>query len=90
MAGGRTRLYYAAANGDLMVVAFGGADPIEPAPPVRLFRACVGMAPMPAAASNRSWFDATPDGTRFLIACTKADSVPSAVTVSVDWTASLK
>ena len=84
-------LYYMAANVDIMAVAVIGTEPIELAVPVRLFPACGGSLvrrPGPAGASG--WYDVTGDGARFLMACSGPTANPSAITVSVDWAASVK
>ena len=84
-------LYYIGANNDVMAVTFSGTDPIEPSLPVRLFPACGGSAfRRPGPTGARGWYDVTPDGSRFLMACAVAAASTPAIVVSVDWTASLK
>ena len=84
-------LYYMAANGDIMAVAVIGPDPIELAVPVRLFRACGDSSVQrPGTPGARGWYDVTADGSRFLMACGVRAANPSAITVSVDWAASVK
>ena len=84
-------LYYIAPNNDVMAVGFSGADAIEPLAAVRLFHAC-GDSPLsrPGPTGARGWFDVTPDGSRFLLACSSPGANASAITVSLDWAASLK
>jgi eukaryotic-like serine/threonine-protein kinase len=82
-------LYYISTTGDVMAVAFTGTDPIEPALPAPLFRAC-GSDDHPAAAPGPWWYDVTADASRFLMICTVASANSRVVTVSVDWTAALK
>ena len=84
-------LYYIAANLDVMAVAFSGTDSLEPAVPVRLFRAC-GGSPLtrPGPTGGRGWYAVTADGSKFLMACGGPNANASAITVSVDWTAALK
>jgi hypothetical protein len=77
-------------TGDVMSAAVNGSDPLEIAPPVRLFQACAGSpAARSLATTAFDWFDAAADGTRFLIAC-GAEDEKSPIVVSVDWTATLK
>lgn len=84
-------LYYMAANGDIMAVTVSGTEPMELAVPIRLFPACGGSAVQrPGPTGGRGWYDATADGTRFLMACGGPTTNPSAITVSVDWAASIK
>ena len=80
-----------AANGDIMAVTVIGPDPIELAVPVRLFRACGGSSVQrPGPTGARGQYDVTADGSRFLMACGGPTTNPSAITVSVDWAASIK
>ena len=74
-------LYYAAPNGDLMVVPVGGAEPAEPAAPVTLFSPCNGTV-AGTRPQGGSLYDVTRDGSRFLVACPSATS--STIVVSVD------
>jgi Tol biopolymer transport system component len=84
-------LFFVSPSADIMSWRFDGADTTEPAAPVRLFRACGGASlTRPGPVGGRGWFDVTPDGARFLMACSIPASNASAITVSVDWTASLK
>jgi eukaryotic-like serine/threonine-protein kinase len=83
-------LFFATTTGDVMSAAVNGSDPLDIAPPVRLFQACAGSpAARSLATAALEWFDAAADGTRFLIAC-GAEDATSPIVVSVDWTASLK
>ena len=79
-------LYYVTLEGAMMAVPIRGKDPIEPGTPVRLFRPCDGLQLLAGAYA----YDVTADGSRFLTICGSPASNPSAITVSVDWTASLK
>ena len=81
-----SELYYRALDGSMMAVPIRGRDPIEPGIPVRLFRPCGGLQ----VAAGSYAYDVTADGSRFLTLCSSAASNPSAITVSVDWMASLK
>jgi hypothetical protein len=84
-------LYYIAPNADIMAVPVSGTETVEPSTPVRLFAACGGrFIQRPGPAGPRSWYDVTPDGSRFLMACGSPSANPSAITVSVNWTAGLK
>ena len=86
-------LYYMAANDDIMAVTVIGTEPIELAVPVRLFPACGGSSSSvrrPGPTGARGWYDVTADGARFLMACGGPTTNPSAITVSVDWAASIK
>ena len=53
---------------------------------IRLFRLCGGLGLQPAPYA----YDVTADGSRFLAICDSPGSNPSAITVSVDWTASIR
>ena len=81
-----SELYYITLDGAIMGVPVRGRDPIEPGTPVRLFQPCVRLGLTVGSYS----YDATPDGSRFLAICDSPSSNPSAITVSVDWTASIK
>ncbi len=76
-------------TGDVMAAAVKGSEPLEIAPPVRLFHGCDGSPPVPPASIGQTWFEVAADGSRFLLACAAAVA-PSPVIVSMDWTASLK
>jgi Tol biopolymer transport system component len=79
-------LYYVTPNGAIMAAPVRGRDPIEPGTPVQLFRPCDGLQ----LAAGTYAYDVTADGSRFLSICGSPASNPSAITVSVDWAASLK
>jgi Tol biopolymer transport system component len=84
-------LYYLAPNGDMMAVPISGSDTAEPSTPIRLFATCTsGSIQRPGPPGSRGFYDVTPDGSRFLLACGSPSSNPSVITVSVDWAASIK
>jgi eukaryotic-like serine/threonine-protein kinase len=83
-------LYYAAPNGDIMAVTVRTTDPIELAVPVRLFSACGGLTAQRPGSGGGGLFDVTANGARFLMACSGPASKPAAITVSVDWAASVR
>jgi transposase len=74
---------------EVMSATVTGSEPLEIAPPVRLFHGCGGTPALPPATIGQAWFDVAADGDRFLLACA-AGGAPSPVVVSVNWTASLK
>jgi Tol biopolymer transport system component len=83
-------LYYISPEADVMAVTFRG-DAMDPVTPVRLFRPCGGLPITRAGPTGgRGWFDVTVDGSRFLLACSTPGAGASAITVSLDWAASLK
>ena len=84
-------LYYISPRGELMAVAFGATDSIEPAAPVRLFDVCSGGRRQRGSSNSPlGSYDITPDGSQFLMACAVAGAEASAIAVALDWTASLK
>ena len=76
-------LYFVAPGGAIMAVPFRGKEPIEPGTPTQLFRPCGGTGVMPGPYQ----YDVVADGSMFLTICRSPASNPSAITVSVDWTA---
>jgi len=72
-----------------MAAAVKGSEPLEIAPPVRLFHACEGSPVAGPGSIGQSWFEPAADGSRFLLACA-AVGATSPIVVLVDWTASLK
>ena len=84
--GDDSELYFVAPGGAIMAVPIQGKDPIEPGTPTQLFRAC-GATAVGAGANQ---YDVAADGSRFLTICGSPASNPSAITVSVDWTAALR
>jgi Tol biopolymer transport system component len=79
-------LYYAALDGWIMSVPVKGTAPLEPGVAARLLRPCGGT---PILAGSYA-YDVTADGSRFLAICATPSSNPSSISVSVDWTTSLK
>jgi hypothetical protein len=65
-----------------------GGSTLEVGTPVRLFRPC--GSGLPLAPTPLYMYDVTADGSRFLTICRSPAGAPSAITVSVDWTAALK
>ena len=77
-------------TGEVMSAAVKGSEPLEIAPPVRLFHGVRRLARGRSPSSiGQSWFEVAADGNRFLLACA-AGGATSPIVVSVDWTASLK
>jgi hypothetical protein len=62
-------------------------DPIDVGTPIRLFRPYGGL---PLTAIPQFVYDAAAGGSRSLVICRNPASNPTAITVSVDWTESLK
>jgi eukaryotic-like serine/threonine-protein kinase len=82
-----SELYFAALDGSIMAAPVHGGSALEVGTPARLFRPCGGL---PIAPTPLYLYDVTADGSRFLTICRSPASTPSAITVSVDWTAALK
>jgi len=79
-------LYYVAPDGWIMAAPIAGPDSMESGVPLRLLRPC-GGTPVVAGAYA---YDVTADGSRFLAICASPSSNPSSITVSLDWTATIK
>jgi hypothetical protein len=63
----------------------------RPETPVRLFTACTDVSPGGQVIARPSAsYDVTAEGTRFLLACAIPEAMPEQITVSVDWSASIK
>jgi len=86
---GRELFFTTTTVGDVMAAAVKGSEPLEIAPPVRLFHACEGSPVAGPGSIGQSWFEPAADGSRFLLACA-AVGATSPIVVLVDWTASLK
>ena len=82
-------VFFTTMTGEVMAAAVTGSEPLETAPPVRLFHGCGGSPAVAQASVGQTWFEVAADGNRFLLACA-AGSATSPIVVSVDWTASLK
>jgi len=82
-------LFFTTMTGEVMAAAVKGSEPIEIAPPVRLFHGCGGSPATGPSSIGQRWFEVAADGSRFLLACA-AGGAPSPIVVSVDWTASIK
>jgi Tol biopolymer transport system component len=82
-------VFFTTMTGDVMSAAVNGSEPLEIAPPVRLFQGCDGSPATGPASIGQRWFEVAADGNRFLLACA-AGGAASPIVVSVDWTASLK
>jgi eukaryotic-like serine/threonine-protein kinase len=82
-------VFFTTMTGDVMSAAVKGSEPLEIAPPVRLFQGCGGSPASGPAIIGQRWFEVAADGNRFLLACA-AGGAASPIVVSVDWTASLK
>jgi Tol biopolymer transport system component len=87
-------VFYVAGNRDMSSVAVtsvqGGAT-ISAASPKPLFPTCADASTgTQVVVRPRATYDATADGTRFLLACGGPDANKPSIMVSVDWTASLK
>jgi eukaryotic-like serine/threonine-protein kinase len=82
-------VFFTTMTGEVMAAAVKGSEPIEIAPPVRLFHGCGGSPAAGPSSIGQSWFDVAADGNRFLLACA-AGGATSPIVVSVDWAASLK
>jgi hypothetical protein len=73
-----------------VTIAQDGAT-ISAASPKPLFPTCADASTgTQVVARPRATYDATDDGTRFLLACGGPDANKPSILVSVDWTASLK
>jgi eukaryotic-like serine/threonine-protein kinase len=82
-------LFFTTTTGEVMGASVKEGEPLEIAPPVRLFHGCGGSPVSAPASGGQTWFEAGGDGNRFLLACA-AGRATSPIVVSVDWTASLK
>jgi Tol biopolymer transport system component len=82
-------IFFTTMTGEVMAAAVKGSEPLEIAPPVRLFLGCGGSPASAPTSIGQTWFEAAANGNRFLLACA-ADGATSPIVVSVDWTASLK
>ncbi len=80
-------VFFTTMTGEVMGAAVRGHEPIEIAPPVRLFHGCGGSPAAAPSSIGQSWFEVAADGNRFLLACA-AGGATSPIVVSVDWTAS--
>ena len=84
-------VFFTTRTGEVMAAAVKGSEPLEVAPPVRLFQGCE-ISPSATATPGgigQGWFEVAADGSRFLLACAAAVAT-SPIVVSMDWTASLK
>jgi Tol biopolymer transport system component len=81
--------FYITPRGDVMSVPFPRDG--RPETPVRLFTACTDVSPGGQVIARPSAsYDVTAEGTRFLLACAIPEAMPEQITVSVDWSASIK
>ena len=82
-------VFFTTMTGEVMAAAVTGSEPLETAPPVRLFHGCGGAPTVaPPGSIGQTWFEVAADGNRFLLACAAGRASP--IVVSVDWAASLK
>jgi hypothetical protein len=63
-------------TGEVMAAAVTGSEPLETAPPVRLFHGCGGAPAVAQASVGQTWFEVAADGNRFLLACAAGVDVP--------------
>ena len=85
--GDGSELYFVAPDGTIMAGPVRGKEPIEAGTPAPLFRSC-GVTGVQSGTGYQ--YDVVADGSRFLTICGSPASTPSAITVSVDWTAALR
>ena len=64
-------VFFTTRTGEVMAAAVKGSEPLEIAPPVRLFQGC-DISPSATATPGgigQGWFEVAADGSRFLLAC---------------------